>query len=251
MGSPPRSLNERVWKTAFPPQSLLDPFHVPGVAAVVVTEEVKEPMESQHAEFGCQRVTREPGLTKGYTDRDDDIAYVAGRRGLGPGGGERELGVLGCPIHLERQHVRYAVQPPEAPVQTPHALVADQRHRDLAFRRRGCDPREPPRQALRWDTPAASVRHDDAQAGRSHRHDAWPGRRKAPAIRGSSRVPGPPPRRLSGSSDVIAVLGRGGLQRCRCRLKRSRTLSRSGARDRAARHRGRRNRRTRYPRSGG
>ena len=103
MGSPSRSLNERVRKTAFPPQSSLDPFHVhvPGVAAVVVTEEVKEPMESQHAQFGCRRVTREPGLTKGYADRDDDIAYVAGHRGRGPGAGGRELGVVGCPIHRE------------------------------------------------------------------------------------------------------------------------------------------------------
>ena len=41
---------------------------------MVVTEEVKEPVESQHAQFRCQRVTHEPGLTKGYTDRDDDIA---------------------------------------------------------------------------------------------------------------------------------------------------------------------------------
>jgi hypothetical protein len=69
----PGPLDETCPQAAFPSQPLLEAGHLASVALVVVAEEMEQPVQRQHSQFGQLGVSRFARLPSGDPTRDYDL----------------------------------------------------------------------------------------------------------------------------------------------------------------------------------
>ena len=205
-------------QSALRPQAALQPRHPPavGTVVVIVTDQVKQPVQRQHLEFLRVRMPRLARLPPGNAGGDDDVAQMRGVR--------RVVRMRG-----ETEHVGWHVLAPELPIERLNAAIGDKRDGDAAARGGRRDSLEPRGQP--WGAPRSAlvIGYGDGQF------------RRASASCASRTYRSGTPR----ASSISRTRGTASTVWVHCRL---RTPSRSAGRASAARRPGRRSERMRSPR---
>jgi len=192
-----RAIEQAFRQSTLSPQPALDPRHHPLIALVIVSEQVQQAMQRQHAKLGRLVVARSAGLPAGDAASDHDIAQVGPTcrtetRGSEPRAGPGRCRIFGAPASLAealgtqakagrprvvcpvREHIggkgitgwkteyvgrMVLAQVPE--VQRPHACVAHERDADSAAGPRRRHTRQPAGEAAGRDRAPTLIGHDD------------------------------------------------------------------------------------------
>jgi hypothetical protein len=150
---PIRAIDQPFAQSALPPQTTLHPPHPSIVVIVVVSNQVKEAVQCQHAPFGQLRMPGITGLPTSDSASNHDIAQDSGLST-----GNSWLGPRGSgPASRKTQHVCRLVDAAKATIQSLHMCVGDDRDVDEPARTRRCNSCEPAGQAPCADAAATPV----------------------------------------------------------------------------------------------